>query len=199
MMRSKIQNLGFLIILPMALVIFTACNSQEEPTPTAIFIPTEAPTSFTNESQGTPHQAPQVESPLSPLAAPESPLAVASGPTEEDFASLRGRLISKTTGQPLANAIVRLAEVYCPEGTAPEDKETDCFWALSNAFSPSTFSDANGYFQFNNVEARDWVVLIGDMMTIYTFITQGDQDKPIIWTTTPGQLLDIGQHEVAYP
>jgi hypothetical protein len=108
-------------------------------------------------------------------------------------------LISKITGQPLVNAVVRLAEVYCPEGTAPEDKETDCFWALSNAFSPSTFSDANGYFQFDNVEARDWVVIIGDMMTIYTFVSRGEQEKPIVWTTSPGQVLDIGQHEVSYP
>jgi hypothetical protein len=32
--------------------------------------------------------------------------------------------------------------------------------------APLRFSDANGYFQFDNVEARDWVVIIGDMMTI---------------------------------
>jgi hypothetical protein len=37
------------------------------------------------------------------------------------------------------------------------------------------------------------------MMTIYTFVSRGEQEKPIIWTTSPGQVLDIGQHEVSYP
>ncbi|GIV74779.1 MULTISPECIES: peptidase associated/transthyretin-like domain-containing protein [Caldilinea] len=195
--QQTLRQLFLFTVFFSSLMILFACNRPEEPTPTIIPTPTETlPPSLTETQEA--QSLPLPESPLSPLA-PESPLASPGIPTQSDLSSLRGRLISKITGQPLVNAVVRLAEVYCPEGTAPEDKETDCFWALSNAFSPSTFSDANGYFQFDNVEARDWVVIIGDMMTIYTFVSRGEQEKPIIWTTSPGQVLDIGQHEVSYP
>jgi hypothetical protein len=195
-LQTRKQLLLFTVFFSSLMILF-ACNRPEEPTPTIMSTPTETLLPSLSETQEA-QSLPLPESPLSPLA-PESPLASPGTLIQSDFSSLRGRLISKITGQPLVNAVVRLAEVYCPEGTVPEDKETDCFWALSNAFSPSTFSDANGYFQFDNVEARDWVVIIGDMMTIYTFVSRGEQEKPIVWTTSPGQVLDIGQHEVSYP
>jgi hypothetical protein len=182
------------------LVVFatflSACNQQNTPIPVPTVTSDALPTSEPNRIEQQAIDQPQ--SPISPLS-PESPLAQTNGEINPAMSSLRGRLISGTNGLPLNNAVVRLAEVYCPEGTAQEDKDTDCFWALSNSFSPSSFTDADGNFQFENVEARDWVVIIGDMMTIYTFLALDEQDKPIIWTTLPGDLLDIGQHTVAYP
>ncbi len=177
-------------------LLIAACNQQNtpasDPTGTADTSPTSVPRQNEQQAIDQPH------SPISPLS-PDSPLAHANGVISPGMSSLRGRLISGTNGLPLNNAVVRLAEVYCPEGTIQEDKDTDCFWALSNSFSPSSFTDADGNFQFDNVEARDWVVIIGDMMTIYTFLALDEQDKPIIWTTIPDDLLDIGQHIVAYP
>lgn len=199
MLRLRTPRYIFLFfVLFSTSMILVASNRSEEPTPTIVPTPTMTSLSVTDATSQSQSLSVEPESPLSPLA-PESPLSLAGAPSQSNLSSLRGRLISRTTGQPLANAVVRLAEVYCPEGTAPEDKETDCFWALSNAFSPSTFSDSDGYFQFDNVEARDWVVIIGDMMTVYTFIARGEQEKPIVWTTSPGQVLDIGQHDVSYP
>lgn len=185
MFHRNIWGRSVVAALFVAITMFiAACNYQ-------------APTPVSNQDE--PTAGAQPDSPVSPLQ-PASPLAQLDKPSNPDLSLLRGQLISKTNGQPLANAVVRLAEVYCPEGTLQEDKDTDCFWALSNSFSPSTFSDANGNFRFEDVEARDWVVIIGDMMTIYTLIALDEQqDKPIIWTTLPGELLDIGQHSVAYP
>ncbi|MCC9077332.1 hypothetical protein FKZ61_014595 [Litorilinea aerophila] len=181
----------------MSLMILVSCNTrQKEPLPNPTVTSSEARTSVTEVNKKSGGSVGQPESPVSPLA-PESPLAFV--PTYGEGASLRGRILHTVTGQPITNAVIRLAEVYCPENTTPQDKETDCFWTLSNSFSPSTFSDDNGYFQFDNIEARDWVVIVGDMMTIYTFITRGEQQKPIIWTTESGKLLDIGEHAVSYP
>ena len=96
------------------------------------------------------------------------------------------------------SAIIRLPEVYCPEDVKPEEKETKCFWALDDAFSPSTFSEQDGYFEFLNVEARDYVLFVGDIAGNYN-LSVGEKEKPVIYTAPADQGVNLGTLPIGYP
>jgi hypothetical protein len=141
--------------------------------------------------------------PISPLAAAESPLAAVESPLAaarqigEGKALVVGRLFAQATGQPLNNVVVRLAEIYCPEGIEILDKSEECFWALDNAFSPSTFTDETGYFEFVDAEARDYALLVGDLIGKYAFLKHPN-DKQVIITALPDQVTDVGDQQLDY-
>lgn len=137
--------------------------------------------------------------PVSPLAQPQSPLqssaAPGQPPTPKNKAgtgAIVGRLLSKATGQPLNQAIVRLADVVCPSKV--QDKHKECISALDTAQSPGTFTDANGYFVFANLEPHDYVVMMSNMMNELTKIK--DESGPIIWTVTADKVLNIGEFKL---
>ena len=151
----------------------------------------------------------QSESPLadqeSPLAQAESPLGITSDsdavqaadldvdvePTA-DSAVVVGRLVSLTTNEPLADRVVRLPEVYCPDGITEEQKRDECFWALDDAFTPGDITDEDGIFIIEGVEPRDYVLMIGDVMTRYTVI-EDNAERPIIWMPAANDILEVGQ------
>lgn len=117
---------------------------------------------------------------------------------KEGTGAVRGKLISTVINAPLPDAVVRLAEVYCPgDLEADADKREACVWALDDAFSPSTFTDAEGSFVFESIEARDYVLLVGDMMTRYVMLKDAE-DKPLMWTVPADQAIDIGEYHVNY-
>lgn len=137
--------------------------------------------------------------PVSPLAQPQSPLSPAAAPAEPPTptnkagtGAIVGRLLSKATGQPLNQAIVRLADVVCP--STVKDKHKECISALDTAQSPGTFTDANGYFVFANLEPHDYVVMMSNMMNELTKLK--DESGPIIWTVTADKVLNIGEFKL---
>lgn len=198
-MRTTITRL-FLAAL-LGLLVLAACGGNEEPTPAPA--PTNTPVAIANTPTSAPQPTPTAAAQVSPLAAGESPLSAPPSPLPtplsigEGRSMVTGRLLSLQTNQPLVRAIVRLAEVYCPEGTPEEEKADECFWALDNAFSPSTFSDSDGVFVFEDVEARDYVVIVGDMIVKYAVVNDSE-DRPILVTAPPSDLIDVGEHVVDY-
>jgi hypothetical protein len=73
-----------------------------------------------------------------------------------------------------------------------------CVWSLDNAFSPTTFTDTNGYFAFTNVKPRDYyVVLIGDLVMKYTII-RDNENQPMMWTVEADKVIQIGDFTVDY-
>jgi len=106
-----------------------------------------------------------------------------------------GRLFSTTNGEPLANVVVRLAEVYYPED-APGDKEKGVY-ILDNAFSPSATTNEQGIFVFINVEPRDYVIFVGDLAIKYAIVL-GSEGTPQIWTIQPDEVNDLGNVRVDY-
>lgn len=196
-MRITITRL-FLTVL-FGLLVLAACGGNEEPTPA----PTNTPVAIANTPTSAPPPTPTVAAQVSPLAAGESPLSAPPSPLPtplsigEGRSMVTGRLLSLQTNQPLVRAIVRLAEVYCPEGTLEEEKADECFWALDNAFSPSTFSDSDGVFVFEDVEARDYVVIVGDMIVKYAVVNDSE-DRPILVAAPPNDLIDVGERVVDY-
>lgn len=146
----------------------------------------------------------QPAAPVSPLSKPVSPLATpAAAPSgvvpasKPGTASVAGRLISKITGQPLDHVVVRLAEIYCPSGVGKAVVRSKCVWSLDDAFSPSTFTDANGYFVFMDVHPRDYIVLIGNMVMKYAII-KDNQNQPMMWTADANKIVKIGEFTVDY-
>jgi hypothetical protein len=78
-------------------------------------------------------------------------------------ASVVGKLVSSITGKPLANTIIRLAEVYRQGGEGA--------YVLDGANSPGAISDAEGNFLIKGIPAQEYVVVVGDVMDVYTIIT----------------------------
>lgn len=192
-MRSILYR-TILILLFGGLALGACGRDEETPTPAPPATPVvqeSAPTAQAPTAQVSPLSASE-----SPLSAPESPLATPAA-IAPGKALVVGRLFSQGSGQPLNHAVVRLAEIYCPEGTKDEDKSEECFWALDNAFSPSTFTDETGYFEFVDVEARDYVVMVGDYIGKYAFV-EDDESKPIIVTAPADEVTVVGEHYVAY-
>jgi hypothetical protein len=113
----------------------------------------------------------------------EAPAVTPPSPPEKDKATVIGRAVDKDTQAPLANTIIRLAEVY-GEGQ-------DGAYVLDAYFSPGATTDANGYFIMENVPAIGYVVVVGDVFDVYKVI-QTEKGTPKVWTTTPGEVLDLG-------
>ena len=112
-----------------------------------------------------------------------SPAVTPPAKPESGKATVVGRVISSKDGSPYVDTLVRLAEVY-REG----DKGA---YALDQAFSPGAKTDANGYFIFENITAREYVLVIGDVMKDYK-IYPDSQGKPKVWTAEPDKVLDMG-------
>ncbi len=215
-----------LLLLALTLGLVAACGGdEEEPTPTPAPTEAAAPAAAPSATES-PLASPQspLADPDSPLPTPEpeseAPANVAEADVsvakdavvmqpiteieieglalEEGKSAVKGKLFSTVSNAPLPDAVVRLAEVYCPgdleEGASKRDA---CVWALDDAFSPSTFTDAEGIFVFEGVEARDYVLLVGDVMTRYVMLKDAE-DKPLMWEAPAGQAIDIGEYQVNY-
>jgi hypothetical protein len=102
---------------------------------------------------------------------------------EPDKAAVVGRLTSEKDGQPVANAVVRLAEVY-REGDAGA-------YVLDDALSPGTKSEETGDFAFQSVEPKEYVLVVGNELGNYIVIPD-DSGNARVWETQPDQVLDVG-------
>jgi hypothetical protein len=115
------------------------------------------------------------------LVTPTPPPAPESGK-----ASVVGQVMH-TDGYPMVHTIVRLADV----ARGAEGKGGA--FILDLARSPGTFTDQEGYFNFQNVKAGEYVIVIGDVEItgIYEIIPDTD-GKAKVWNLTADQVTDVG-------
>jgi len=107
---------------------------------------------------------------------------------EPGMASVTGRVLSKKNGSPFTGTIVRLAEVVREEGS-------EGLYILDQAFSPGTKTNDNGLFVFENVEAMEYVIIVGDVESIYEVITN-ESGTPQTWEVLSDEILDVGDLHV---
>ncbi len=103
-----------------------------------------------------------------------------------------GRLTVRGTNEPFANVIVRLAPVVDLGGD-----DEDAF-ALDEARSPGAVSDAYGNFIFSSIEPGDYVLIIGNIATIYVIPTS-EPDRAIVVSLAPDTITDIGELQITFP
>jgi hypothetical protein len=133
--------------------------------------------SCSNRPQGglTPSPEPQRELPASP---------------EPGKASVIGRVISINTSQPYFEAIIRLAEVF-------RNELGEGSYVLDAANSPFTTTDKNGYFIFQNIPPKEFVLVVGDPMTRYIILSENN-GKPKVIKLAAGKITDLGLLKVDY-
>ena len=73
-------------------------------------------------------------------------------------ASLFGQVTKD--GKLYSNATVRLAEVF-------RNSDNEAAFALNEATSPSTISDSEGYYVFSDINAGEYVIVVGSINTNY--------------------------------
>jgi len=134
-------------------------------------------------------------SPISTVASPTHNVFEESLPRPKDGKSVVvGRLLSVKSGKPLSNVVVRLAEVYYPDG---ESKSDNGIYVLDNAFSPYAITNDKGTFVFDVIEPRDYVLFVGDVAVKYTIVTRSD-GKPKVWTVRSDETANFGDIYVNY-
>jgi len=161
----------------IGLLLLVACSQAAIPQATAIPIKsTEIPVASlipTASPQNAGFQTP------SPQAANSQTPTITGDP-----ATVIGILISKETGQPLPDAVVRLAEV-----TRQGDQG---MFVLDAGRSPAARTDAKGAFTIENVPPAEYVMLLQISEGIYS-AAKDDSGKPLTWVAEAGQELDTGQ------
>ena len=149
--------------------IVSACGLQSNPVQ-----PTENgfPVAITVESQlATPRAVSMMPTPTPALLA----FDISSLEPKPGRAAVTGRLISTVTQQPISNTPIRLAEIFYADET--KDPATAA-WALNNASSPYALTNEQGFFVFPDVEARDYVIFVGDIIDRYTVVTKEEDGFP---------------------
>jgi len=84
-------------------------------------------------------------------------------PPTAGMSSVTGRVIHKQTKEPFTNTIVRLAEIVRPE-------QGEDVFVLDQAFSPGARTDEAGIFVFQDVEPKEYAIVVGDVERIYEII-----------------------------
>ena len=101
---------------------------------------------------------------------------------EAGKASVTGRVLN-SSGEPVSNTSVRLAEVY-------PNEEGDAAFALDEAFSPAALTDNQGFFLFNNIPAGEYVLFVGSINTEFMIIQNSD-GSAVVYNALPDEILEI--------
>ena len=109
---------------------------------------------------------------------------------EPGLTTIAGRVVSNLTGEPVADTIVRFAEIY-------SNDQGEKAFALDEAFSPGTMTDENGYFVVSNIAAGEYVIVIGDPRTKYAFVTESSGQVKL-WNAEADSVLQTGTINVDY-
>ena len=112
------------------------------------------------------------------------PLVTPPDQPESGMATVTGRVISENSGLPLADTIVRLAEVV--------RQGDEGAYVLDVAFSPGTDSEGEGFFIFENVDPLEYVIVVGDVYEIYKVMADED-GKARTWITVKDEILNVGE------
>jgi hypothetical protein len=102
-------------------------------------------------------------------------------------ATLIGKVISLRDGLPIANTVVRLAEVY--------RQGDEGAFVLDGAYSPGDITDEMGSFAIENVDAKEYVIVVGDVYDKYQIIADPNDDAKV-FLAVENEILDIGELEV---
>lgn len=121
-----------------------------------------------------------------------SNLSVSLPTPEIGKSNLTGYLVDDQ-GIPLKNTTIRLAEVY----RQSENSENGAY-LLDTAFSPGTVSDENGFFFFQNIEPKEYVIVIGDVENNNYEIISQQNGLPKVWVVIANQVIDIGTIKVNF-
>ncbi len=103
---------------------------------------------------------------------------------EKGKTTIIGRVIDRKSGQPLANTLIKLAEVV-REGD-------EGAYVLDTYFSPGATTDENGYFIVENINAGEYVLVVGNVETNYEII-QDASGKARVWEAQADKVVDVGE------
>ncbi len=105
---------------------------------------------------------------------------------ETGKASITGQVMH-SQGYPLVNMVVRLADV------ARSSTGKGGAFILDMARSPATSTDNNGYFNIQNVDPGEYVLVVGDVEItgVYEIITE-QNGAAKVYTLPADQVTDIG-------
>jgi hypothetical protein len=202
---NKAPTLMLFILLA---ALLAGCAGANQPAPTTESSPaaqTDATTgaqNATTSAQNSPYPAADsYPAPQTDATADSSPAAQTDATTSgqnsavpptpsqpaADKATVTGRALNED-GTPVAEGtVVRLAETYY--------QGSDGAYALDESRSPGANTDAAGYFVFSDIPAREYVLIIGDIYTVYKVVPKPD-GLPQTYNPEPGQILDLGEIKV---
>jgi hypothetical protein len=106
---------------------------------------------------------------------------------ETGKASVAGWVIQDVNAKPYSNGYVNLAKVYRNK-TSPNDGA----FVLDSAHSPGTPTYADGTFLFENIDAGEYVLVVGSPDG-KTEIYRGEDGKPKVWKVVADSVLDVGE------
>ena len=118
---------------------------------------------------------------------PEVLVTVTPPPQPEAGKSTISGQVMHTAGYPVANTVIRLAEV----ARGAEGKGGA--FILDVARSPGTITDVNGYFVIQNVKAGEYVIVVGDVEAtgIYEIIPENETEAKV-YNLPADQITNVG-------
>lgn len=159
--------------LGMAALLLTACAQNTMPSPA------NTQSQPGGKSAQAAYPTPMLTTSI-PVAKIVSPLA--------GKATVHGLVISAETGKPLNNTPVRLAEVY-------RQGNSDPVYVLNTASSPGGMTNNDGDYVIANIDAREYVMFIGDPAYSYAII-KDSSGKEKIWKMNENQVMNMGAFTV---
>jgi len=106
---------------------------------------------------------------------------------EAGKATLIGKVVSLRDGSPMANTVVRLAEVY--------RQGDEGAFVLDGAYSPGDITDEHGDFAIENVDVKEYVIVVGDVYDKYQIIGEPNNAAKV-FQTVEDEILDVGELQV---
>jgi hypothetical protein len=119
----------------------------------------------------------------SALTAPQAQNAANVPAPQSGKATVTGRVTSVKDGSPIVDIPVRLAEVY-KQGDAGA-------FVLDGALSPGAMTTDTGSFVIENIDAREYVLVVGDVYGKHTIISD-DSGKAQVWQADANKVLNVG-------
>jgi len=177
--RSRIGTKALVCLVAISVAIMVSCKGPSVSTSVSPLVTISTPASI-----------------ISPLDSPtggssdEEPTASPQVVPDPSVAAMTGQIISTPTSQPVANTLVRLAKVFWDE------QHKDGAYVLNTANSPTTLTDDNGFFVFENLEPADYVMVIGEMPRDH-IVSNSDGSAKVVMTER-GKVADVGKIFVAF-
>lgn len=106
---------------------------------------------------------------------------------EPGKASIIGKVTSIDDGKPIGDVTVRLAEVYRQGDQGA--------YVLDGAQSPGDITDELGKFFIQDVEAKEYVIVVGDVYGSYDIISESSGEAKV-FNAISDEILDVGELEV---
>ncbi len=116
-----------------------------------------------------------------PKAAEVKPTALPS--PAADKASVTGKMINKSTSQPITKRLIRLAPIF-GEGK-------DAIYVFNETADPGTYTDDNGFFQFIDIKPGSYAILLSDSNG-YTMSINKNADEILTINATTGKVTEAG-------